>query len=103
MFDHDSWASEIWWNVLAEVCACTNFVVLRISWGKFKDLMSEEDEDIVFNGLYKGTIVLTLEGCFLTEWENKGWDKSWHEVSKLETTRLMSRTRRLRKPSTCVH
>ena len=74
--------------------------MLRISLGKFKDVVPEHHKDVVFNDLHKGTILLTLEGCFLIEWKNKGWGKSWHEVSKLETTTLTSRTRRLRNPAT---
>ena len=92
--------SEMWWKILTEFCVYTSFDVMRISWGKFKNKVDKQDKDVTFNNLYRGTIVLTLKGYFLIEWENKGWGKSWHEVSKLEITTIVSRTRRLRNPVT---
>ena len=88
--------TDAWWCILSEFCSCTSFDLLRISWGMFQDKVPDAEKEVTFNNVYTGKTVLTLEGVFLVQWENKGYGTSWHESSTLESIRTASRTRRLR-------
>ena len=95
-FNYNCIGKDLWYKILTEYNVMTNFELLQISWGKFKDLVPKEDMDITFMNLYHGRILLVCGKGFKIEWENKGWGKTWVEVTKIDTTRQLPRTRRLK-------
>ena len=78
----------IWGDVLTKWTSLDSLSTLEVA-RKFKTHTEPIDLEVTFKGLHKGTIILTLEGVFYVEWENKVWKKDWNLRKHIESTNIV--------------